>query len=273
MMPTACDENWGQLMDGYGNVLVIGSAGVGKSTLIEKVLGSDATVRTEGTRDRLTVYESLSIPFRVIDAGDLGGSCLARRRASSLVKRWSKENALDGNADNDINVIWYCVEGKSRKLIRQQIADIMRATSLWYSVPIIVVLTKSYAQLERDANVQLVMDACSKRRRLRRNVRAVIPVVADTYQLSDTAFVPPEGIPQLIEATNEAMPEGIRVVGSDISAFTLKRRRAVARSIVAASTAAAVAVGAIPIPISDALIPTPIETNEITNLYSMLRCH
>ena len=269
MMLSTCDKKTGEHMDGYGNVLVIGSAGVGKSTLIEKVLGSSATQRSVRGHGRIAVYESLSIPFRVIDAGDIGGSCLARRAGSKAVKRWSKDNALDGNSDNDINVIWYCVEGKSRKLIRQQIADISRATSLWYSVPIIVVLTKSYSQLEREDNVQLVWDACSRRRRLRRNVRAVIPVVAETYQLSDTTFVSPEGIPQLIEATNEAMPEGIKAVGADIAAFTLKRRRAVARSIVAASTAAGIAVGAIPIPISDALILTPIETNEVNALATL----
>ena len=256
-------------MADYGNVLVIGSAGVGKSTLIHKVLGSDAASASEVTKEGLKVYESLAVPFRVIDAGDLGGSFLARHASVRAVKRWSKGNALDGDANNDINVIWYCVEGKSRKLIRQQIADLSRATDVWYSVPIIIVITKSYAELERADNVALVQEACARRRRLRRNVRAVIPVVADTYQLSETTFVAPEGIPQLIEATGEAMPEGTRAAAKDIEAFTLKRRRAVARSIIAASAAAGVTVGAVPIPISDALILTPIETAEVNALATL----
>ena len=256
----------------YGNVLVIGSAGVGKSTLIRKVLGSDVTETTEGPRERIHVYESLSVPFRVIDAGDLSGSPIARHSAISALRRWSKDNALDGNIENDINVIWYCIEGKSRKLIRQQIRHLSHATDIWYSVPIIIVLTKSYAALEREDNIALVREACSHRRRLQRCVRDVIPVVADTYQLDETTFVAPEGIPQLIEATNEVMPEGIQMVGQDIEAFALRRRRSVARSIIAASTAAGVAVGAIPIPISDALILTPIETglvNALSTLYGI----
>ena len=256
-------------MTDYGNVLVIGSAGVGKSTLIRKVMGSGATEHVWGKRHSLRVYESLAVPFRLIDAGDMGGSFFSRHSTSSAVQRWSKDNALDGDTSNDIHVIWYCIEGKSRKLIRQQVADLARATNVWYSVPIIVVLTKSYAELEREDNVALVREACSHRRRLRRNVRAVVPVVADTYHLSETTFVAPEGIPELIEETGSAMPEGILASGKDIATFSTRRRRSVARSIVAASVAAGVAVGAVPIPISDALILTPIETAEINALATL----
>ena len=254
----------------YGNVLVIGSSGVGKSTLIKAVLGSDATMHGDGTRSNLLdIYESLAVPFRIIDAHEMGGSFLARHAAIHAVKRWSKANALDGNADNDINVIWFCVEGKSRKLIRQQLADLSSATDVWRSVPVIVVITKSYSALERAENVALVEQTFARRRRRARVLRAVIPVVATTYQLDETSFVAPEGIPELIDATNEAMPEGVRAASDDIASFTLRRRRSVARSIIAASAAAGVAVGAVPIPISDALILTPIETGEVNALATL----
>lgn len=254
----------------FGNVLVIGSHGVGKSTLIRAVLGSDVRVSAEGSAgNRLEVYESLSVPFRIIDACDMGTSLLARRAAIRAVKRWSKANALDGDEANDISVIWFCIEGKSRKLVRQQLADLTSATDVWRSVPVIVVLTKSYAALERADNVALVEQAFARRRRRARCLKAVIPVVASTYQLDEQNFVAPEGIPELIAATNEVMPEGVRAAGEDIADFSLKRRRSVARSIVAASATAGVAVAAIPMPISDALILTPIETAEINALATL----
>lgn len=256
-------------MAGFGNVLVIGSVGVGKSTLIRTVVGSSVVTKEDGNRNKLAVYESLSVPFRVIDAGDVGGSFFAQQAAIRSIKRWSKDNALDGNTDNDINVIWFCVEGKSRKLIREQIKDLARATDVWRSVPVIVVITKSYAALERADNVALVEEACRRNRRLNSTIKAVIPVVATTYQLSETTFVAPEGIPELITATNDVMPQGVRAAGDDIASFALKRRRSVARSIIAASTAAGVTVGAVPIPISDALILTPIETAEINALATL----
>ena len=53
-----------------GNVLVIGNSGVGKSTLINAVLGVEKTktgAGISGTTDKLEIYESEELPFRVID--------------------------------------------------------------------------------------------------------------------------------------------------------------------------------------------------------------
>ncbi len=250
-------------MSMMGNVLAIGSEGVGKSTLIRAVLGSNAQVTQEGARNQLRIYEEPSCPFRVFDAGDLGKNLIARHHAISAMRRWSKDHAADGNDDNDVNVIWFCVEGKSRKLIRQQIAQLSQATDVWRSVPIVVVLTKSYAELERDQNVELVRQTCARRRRLKRCVADVIPVVASPYSYSQTGFVAPTGISALIETTVRLLPEGIHAARQDVAEFELRRKRSMARGIVAASTAAGVAVGAVPMPVSDALILTPVETSMI----------
>ena len=57
----------------YGNVLVVGNSGVGKSTLINAVLGDDAKevaptgIGISGTTKDLKIYEDDSIPFRLID--------------------------------------------------------------------------------------------------------------------------------------------------------------------------------------------------------------
>lgn len=256
----------------YGNVLVIGGHGVGKSTLIRTVLGADAELASDVrpiVSGSLDIYESLAVPFRIIDAHNIDGSFLARRHAIQAVKRWSKGNALDGDVENDINVIWFCIEGKSRKLIRQQLADLSSATDVWRNVPVIVVITKSYAASERKENIELVQQTFSRRKRRARNLRAVIPVVSTTFQLDERTFVAPQGIPELIAATNDAMPDGVRAAGGDIANFALKRRRAVARSIVAAATAAGVAVAAVPIPIADAMLLTPIEGAMVSALATL----
>ncbi|MBQ5340761.1 MAG: 50S ribosome-binding GTPase, partial [Oscillospiraceae bacterium] len=53
-----------------GNVLVIGNSGVGKSTLINAVLGEECAVTgygITGTTQELSIYENGRIPFRIID--------------------------------------------------------------------------------------------------------------------------------------------------------------------------------------------------------------
>ncbi|MDO4567312.1 MAG: GTP-binding protein, partial [Oscillospiraceae bacterium] len=62
------------------------------------------------------------------------------------------------------------------------------------------------------------------------------------------------------------MPEGRKAAKFELDALKLNRKRALAHSITGAATAAGVVVGAVPIPIADALILTPIEVGEVNAL-------
>lgn len=130
-------------------------------------------------------------------------------------------------------------------------------------LPIIVVITKSYSVPDRIPNIQMVNNAFATQKRYSKNLKAVIPVVASLSELNDTAFAPPEGIGELIDATNSIMPEGIKVTEKDISAFKLKRKHVLAQTVVAASTTGGAVIGAVPIFIPDALVLSPIEVAEI----------
>ena len=250
-----------------GNVLVIGNSGVGKSTLINAVLGKDAAKTgwgIEGTTQKLEIYESEKIPFRIIDTLGFEPSFFKRQKAINAVKAWSKTSAKDGNGQ--INVIWFCVDGTSSKLFAETINNLSSATAMWENVPVIVTITKSYSVPERERNIEMVHNAFAKQKRYSKNLRGVFPVVAATYALNDTAYAPPEGITELISATNELMPEGIKAAAVDIHNFNLTRCRAFAHSVVGVATSAAVVVGAVPIPFADALILSPIELAEINTL-------
>lgn len=79
-----------------GNVLVIGNSGVGKSTLINAVLGENVAETgwgTKATTAKLDIYESKDIPFRVIDTLGFEPSFLKETQAINAVKKWSKESA------------------------------------------------------------------------------------------------------------------------------------------------------------------------------------
>ena len=254
-----------------GNVLVIGNSGVGKSTLINAVLGEECAVTgygTSGTTDKLTIYESENVPFRIIDTVGFEPSFIKERKAIGAVKKWSKESAKAGREDTQISVIWFCVEGTSSKLFPKAIKDLSRATSMWPSVPLIVVITKSYSVPDRKRNVEMVHNAFATQKRYSKNLKKVIPVVAQTLIINEDSnlYAPPEGITELIDATNELLPEGIKAAETDIAKFKLDRKRALAHSIVGVATTSAVVVGAVPIPFSDALILSPVELAEVNAL-------
>lgn len=251
-----------------GNVLVIGNSGVGKSTLINAVLGDEKAKTgwgTTGTTNRLELYEPENdeIPFRIIDTIGFQPGILQQQSAIRAVKKWSKECAKKGHEDNQINVIWFCVEGTSRKLFPETIKNLTKAASMWESVPVVVVITKSYSVPERIQNIELVHNAFAAQKRHGSNLRKVIPVVAAPYVLNENAFAAPDGISELIEATNSLMPEGFKAAEKDLSKFILNRKRFLSQSVVTTATAAGVVVGAVPIPFSDAVLLTPTEIAEV----------
>lgn len=91
-------------------------------------------------------------------------------------------------------------------------------------------------------------------------------MVASTYVLNDDAYAPPEGITELIDATNNLMPEGIKAAEADVSRFKLNRKRALAHGTVGIFTTSGVVIGAVPISFADALILSPLEVAEINAL-------
>lgn len=252
-----------------GNVLVIGNSGVGKSTLINAVLGEDCAVTgygTEGTTKELKIYENDKVQFRLIDTIGFEPTFFREMQAINAVKKWSKESANPEAPEKTISAIWFCVDGTSRKLFSKTVDNLCRATSIWKSVPIIVVITKSFSLPDRAENIEMVYQAFAKQKGKGRNVKKVVPVVASTYVLNESAYAPPEGIEELIDITNSILPEGMRAAERDVAEFILARKRVLAHGFTAVATTSAAVVGAVPIPFSDAVILAPVEMMMLNGL-------
>ncbi len=254
-----------------GNVLVIGNSGVGKSTLINAVLGEEVAETswgTEGTTKELKIYENDAVPFRLIDTVGFEPSFFKEIKAINAVKKWSREAAQNSEGNKKINALWICIDGTARKLFSKTIKDISSATRMWESIPVIVVITKSYSIPEREENIQMVQNAFAKQK-ISKNLRGIIPVVASIYVLNDNAYAPAAGITELISATNDVMPEGIKAADVDINAYKLYRKHVMAQSVIGVATTAGVVVGAVPIPFADAAILVPVEIGELNALASI----
>lgn len=259
-----------------GNVLVIGNSGVGKSTLINAVLGQNRAETgwgNEGTTSCLEIYESEEVPFRIIDSVGFEPSFLKKQKAINAVKKWSKESAKEGKEDSKIDLIWFCVEGTSRKLFPDTIKSLSSATAIWETVPVIVVITKSYSMPEREQNKEMVHNAFARQKKYAKNLKKVIPVVAQTYMIDEATYVAPEGITELIDATNALLPDGIKAAEHDIYHYKIKRKKALAQGIVGTATTAGSAIGAIPIPVADAPLLSGIETAEVSALARLYGVH
>lgn len=254
---------------GKGNVLLIGSSGVGKTTLIRAILADDQIEAVEKT-DALRIYENDHIPFRLIDT--IGFEPKHDRRAVAAIQKWSRDSAKKGRTDTKIDLIWFCVDGTSGRIFEQTIRSVLKSVKMWKGVPIVMVITKSYSVPERENNSKLIQNALFKCK-AGLDVREILPVVAEVYRLDENAFAPPFGLDRLTEVTNALLPEGIRAGETAIQRQILLMKRGMAQGLIVSATGAAVAVGAIPfVNLADAAILTPMEIgmfNAIGMIYGM----
>ena len=249
-----------------GNVLFLGNSGVGKTTLINAILGTDAAtgIGVSGTTKETTTYENEEVPFRIVDTmGFEPVKFLQPNKAINDVKKWSKEAATDNDENTNIDLICLCVDGTASKLFPSTIDQFLKSVSLWKTVPIIVAITKSYSIPDREANVDMVEKAFEGKKR---ELKGIYPVVAQSYVISDDYAVEPQGIGELIEGINSLLPDGIQASASDIVKYNLNRKRFLAQSTIVAATGIGVAVGLVPIPFPDAAILVPTETLEINSI-------
>ena len=261
-----------------GNVLIMGNSGVGKSTLVNAVLGEEKAVTsfgTEGMTKGIKIYESENpeVPFRLIDTQGFEPAKFPHFEPETvrMVKKWSKEQAKDGNPDTDVSMIWFCIDGTAAKLFPDTVKNLLGTVKIWKGTPIIAVITKSYSKPDRVKNIAMINEAFEKASKTVRPA-AIIPVVADAYYLDDVNFAPPEGITDLITKTNELLPEGIRAAASAVADYTLNRKRFLAKGVVSGATAAAAAIGAVPLPLADAAVLGPLEVgliNGIAKIYGI----
>ncbi len=256
-----------------GNVLVLGNSGVGKSTLINAILGEEVAYTsygTAGTTNEIKIYGTNSgdegkVPFCLIDTMGFEPDPSKAKHAIKLVNDWMKEAKKEDN-EKTIDLVWFCVDGCAAKLFLSSIECLAKAIKPWGDVPILVAITKSYSEPDQAKNIEMVYNAFAKQTFHPCNLRGVFPVVASTFALNESSFAPPSGLSALVDKTIELLPTGKKNAEAVINNFRLNRKKFLSQSIIAASVASAVTVCALPLPVVDALPLTAIERTEIAAL-------
>jgi uncharacterized protein (DUF697 family)/GTP-binding protein EngB required for normal cell division len=253
-----------------GNILVLGNSGVGKSTLINAVLGEEiaaAGIGTEGTTKELAIYEPADLDIRLIDSVGFEPSLMKRISAVKSVDKWCK-SVKDNEAERKIDVIWFCVDGSASKLFDSTFSALFSATSMWKSVPIIVAITKSHSDKKHDEeNIEMVKRAFHGKKR-EKNLCGIIPVNSAPYPVEteeneQPVIVGVKGIQELLDLTISILPKGKELAQKDLDNFKLKQKRNFAQGTIAVFTGTAATIGAVPIPFADGALLAPLEVAEI----------
>ncbi len=247
---------------GCFNLAVFGKTGVGKSTLVNAVFGSEVAETGMGrpvTRGLvyhrhpgglLGLYDSEGF-----ETGTSGDEILEALRA-----RVAESRSLP--VDQQIHAAWYLVRWSDRRFEERQ-GDFVRALSE-LGLPVILVVTQvpSRDGVPHPEAVEFARYIESLGLPLRPAGAVLLTnALADPFTSS-----PVLGLQELLDATYLVVPEVATAALTAVQILDWERKRQAAKTIITQSVALAAGVGATPIPFSDAALLVPTQVTMIARI-------
>lgn len=244
----AAGKGWESALSHRFNLAILGGTGVGKSTLINSIFGTDEAETgigkpvTQGVRLYINEDDTLGLyDFRGSESFE---------EMEGFLKNFEKiynERLVDDPA-NAIHVVWYCIKASDRRFdeAQERLLGILKSMNL----PVILVVTQTPWRQQSGFPSDVVEFLDHLRvRDLPIYQGEPVPVSALNDEFSNTeAF----GLKELLEFTEAAAPEGVREALAAAQRIDAESKSRNANVAIGVAAAAAGTVAATPIPVADA---------------------
>ncbi len=248
---------------GHVNIIIAGKTGTGKSTLINAAFRAHLAKTGMGkpVTQELRLIEQKDIPLRIYDT--VGLELNEERKQASIeeIRNLIDEKIDDGNRDEFIHCMWYCVQADSDRLEESEQEYI---TEIAEKIPVVLVVTKSYLKKHAREFVSVL-------EHYNLPVKSICPILAEPYEDEDF-HAGAYGVDVLVETTTGLLPESAQRAWVNAQNASLRIKQEKAESIVKQTVTAAFSTGYSPIPFSDAALLVPIQLSmivRITNVYGL----
>lgn len=235
------------------NVLIAGRSGVGKSTLINAVFQGSMAETGQGRPVTRAVREITKegIPLSILDTRGLEMDRF--RETVGELDKLLIERTRETDPMRHIHVAWLCISEESRRI---EEGESNVAELLARHVPVVAVITKARNDRGFRADVERLIPQARNVVR----VRALAEIDDEGHQYEV------KGLTELVDLTMEVVPEGHRSAFAAAQKVALGQKRARAHVVVGTAAATAAAIGATPIPFSDAVLLVPVQIGMLSSI-------
>ena len=189
------------------NVLILGPAGVGKSTLINTILKLDKNEEAlTGIGKTKTIgepksYESNKMKgLKLYDSQGIDKAKYGMKEMLNSAKNLINSMAEKDDINNFIHCIWYCVTGvRFEDIERDSLIELMKLYDD-ETLPIIIVYTKAFDDIESDNMLSEINKICSTYNR-KINTIKIVAKKREIKSGNNKLVIQPHGLKELIELT------------------------------------------------------------------------
>ena len=239
---------------GHVNIAIMGKTGVGKSTLINAIFHENLAKTGIGqpVTQNFKMYSKKGQFYSILDSK---GFELADYKEILQELKDQINTRKTANASDHIHVAWFCINDNSNRI---EDAEIEFINELAKEIPVIVVLTQGMRKKDKVFYNEV--------KRLAINAKQVVKLLAQPCEIDEGIVMPTYGLEDLVEATNEVLPDAIKNAFAAAQQIDLELKKKSARKAIAAAVTAGVAACAIPLPFADSAALAPIEIGMLASI-------
>ncbi|PKQ25184.1 MAG: GTPase [Actinobacteria bacterium HGW-Actinobacteria-4] len=251
----AFTEGYDEALEALGrfNLAIVGDTGVGKSTLVNAIFGSDRAATgigapiTVGTEYHLRDDQTFGVwDFQGFEHG-------AQATPVETLRKGLKANQSE-DPERAIHVAWFCWDASGARLTEGHRLLIRALADA--GIPVIGVLTKVHKRGELIKSDHLRFAEYLEGE----NLGFADPHVYLTAALADAEFgLETHGLKKLLHATIALAPEAAKDAARRAQVIDAKLKRNLAWKWISAASASAAVIAATPIPVASAAVLAPLQ--------------
>ena len=197
------------------NILILGPAGVGKSTLINSILKLDKNEEAPtGIGKTKTIgepksYESPKMKgLKLYDSQGIDKAKYGIKEMLNSAKNLINSMAEKDNINNFIHCIWYCVTGvRFEDVERDSLIELMKLYDD-ETLPIIIVYTKAFDDVESEKMLEEINKICSTHNR-KINCVKIVAKKREIKSGNNKFVIKEHGMKELIQMTFEKIEKAV----------------------------------------------------------------